>query len=101
MECFACVEIAARLHLYLDRELNGEEIAIVQQHLIDCPGCQCRFHVDMSIKRLVHERCSVQHAPERLRVTVTHMAQMSQRELQILDPALIMEIRADMQCDDC
>lgn len=101
MKCFNCVEIAARLHLYLDRELNSEEITIVQQHLTDCPGCQCRFHVDMSIKQLIHERCTIQYAPERLRVTATRLAHMSQRELQTLDPTLIMEIRTDMQYDDC
>lgn len=101
MECFDCVEIAARLHLYLDRELNDEEITIVQQHLTDCPGCHCRFQVDMSIKRLIHERCAVQQAPERLRVAVMRLAHMSQQQLQTLDPTLIIEIRADMQCDDC
>jgi putative zinc finger protein len=58
MECTDCIEVAARLHLYIDRELSVEEVAIVQQHLTSCPGCRCRFHVDMSIKQLIHERCA-------------------------------------------
>ncbi len=47
-----CFETAARLHLYIDRELSVHEVEIVQQHLTDCQYCECRFHFDMRIKRL-------------------------------------------------
>jgi mycothiol system anti-sigma-R factor len=97
MECMTCVETVARLHLYLDRELSDEEIATVKQHLADCPHCECRFHVDMSIKRLIHERCRLQHAPAHLQETVWRIAHMSAYELQNLDPALTMEITADLE----
>jgi mycothiol system anti-sigma-R factor len=101
MECMNCVETAARLHLYLDRELSGEEITIVQQHLEDCPHCQCRFHVDISIKRLIHERCRMQQAPEHLRAAILRIARMPRQELQALDPTLVLELRNDLECDDC
>ena len=37
MYCMSCIEVAARLHLYLDRELTIEEVVTVQQHLSECP----------------------------------------------------------------
>ena len=97
MECTDCIETAARLHLYIDRELSVEEVAIGQQHLTSCPGCQCRFHVDMSIKQLIHERCTIQYAPARLREAVLRLAHMPRGVLVALDPELEMEIRADLE----
>lgn len=69
-----CMETVARLHLYIDRELSDEEVAIVQQHLKDCPSCECRFHFDMGLKRLMHEKCTMEKAPENLRATVMRLA---------------------------
>jgi mycothiol system anti-sigma-R factor len=92
-----CLETIARLHLYLDRELSIEEVAIVQQHLEDCPHCECRFHVDLSVKRLIHERCTIERAPMHLREAVYRLAELSHSESIELDPEVEMEIRADAQ----
>jgi hypothetical protein len=59
-----CFETAARLHLYIDRELSVHEVEIVQQHLTDCQYCECRFHFDMRIKRLIHEHCTIERRPK-------------------------------------
>jgi mycothiol system anti-sigma-R factor len=96
MHCLDCVEITARLHLYIDRELNAEEINIVQQHLADCPHCECRFHFDMRLKRLLHERCTIEHAPVHLREAVMRIAHMPPGHHVDIDPELMMEIRADL-----
>jgi mycothiol system anti-sigma-R factor len=97
-----CYESVARLHLYIDRELNAEEVAIVQQHLSNCPSCECRFHFDQSIKRLIHERCTIQRAPTYLREAVLRLARLPIGESIDLDPELEMEIRADIHTnDDC
>ncbi len=90
-----CLETVARLHLYLDRELTSEELAIVQRHLTDCPSCECRFHVDVSIKRLIHERCTIERAPDHLREAVFRLAR--QPAGKPLDPVVEMEIRADVE----
>ena len=90
-----CMETVARLHLYIDRELNAEEVAIVQQHLKDCPSCECRFHFDMHLKRLMHERCTMEKAPEQLRANVMRLARTPQGTPMEFDPAMAMEIRAD------
>ncbi len=93
MECLDCVETTARLHLYIDRELSAEEIVIVQQHLEGCPHCGCRFHFDLCVKRLIHERCTIVHAPERLREAVMRLAR---GEHIPIDAELEKEIRADL-----
>ncbi len=94
-----CFETVARLHLYIDRELSVDEVEIVQQHLTACPYCECRFHFDMQVKRLIHERCTIERAPEHLREAVMRLASTPVGEHIALDPELEMEIRADIE--DC
>jgi mycothiol system anti-sigma-R factor len=91
------METVARLHLYIDRELNAEEVAIVQQHLKDCPSCECRFHFDMGLKRLMHERCTIEKAPEHLRVAVMRFARTPAGVPLEVDDDVAMEIRADVR----
>ena len=94
MECLDCVTATARLHLYIDRELNEEEVAIVQQHLVGCPNCEDRFHFDEHVKKLVHERCTIEHAPDHLREAVLRLAR---GETTNIDSALAREIKADLR----
>jgi len=96
MECLDCVETVARLHLYIDRELSAEEITIVQQHLDSCPHCECRFHFDMRIKRLIHERCAFDRAPDSLREAVLRLARGEARTA-VLDKELEIEIRSELE----
>ena len=96
MDCF---ESVARLHLYIGRELSIEEVDVVQQHLKACPSCGCRFHFDVSVKRLIHERCTIEKAPAHLREAVLRLARLPVGEPIDLDPEVEMEIRAD--CEDC
>jgi mycothiol system anti-sigma-R factor len=92
-----CFETAARLHLYIDRELSVYEVEIVQRHLTGCPYCECRFQFDMQLKRLIHERCTIERAPEHLREAVMRLARTPIGEPIALDPELEMEIRADIE----
>jgi len=94
-----CIETVARLHLYLGRELSAEEVVIVQQHLVDCPRCECRFHFDMRVRRLIHERCTIERAPAHLREAVLSLARLPVGGPHELDPAVEKEIRADIK--DC
>jgi mycothiol system anti-sigma-R factor len=96
MDCLNCVQTTARLHLFLDRELNTEEITIVQQHLHDCPHCECRFHFDLHLKRLIHEKCTIEQAPAHLRDAVLKVAR---GEHATLDPALVLEIEQEIKAD--
>jgi mycothiol system anti-sigma-R factor len=94
-----CLETVARLHLYVDRELTVEEIEIVQRHLENCPDCDCRFHFDLKIKRLIHDHCAFGRAPEELRQAVIRLAHRPVGELVTLEPELEVEIRAEFE--DC
>ncbi len=100
MDCLNCVETTARLHLYVDRELSSEEVIVVQQHLESCPNCECRFQFDMRLKRLIHERCTIERAPAHLREAVLRLAHTPIGKHVDIDPELAMEIRADLEgCD--
>ena len=94
-DCMNCVETVARLHLYLDRELSDEEIIIVQQHLESCKQCDCRFHFDMHIKRLIHERCAVERAPDHLSERVMHLIHTSRTT--IIDIEFEQEMRIELE----
>lgn len=96
MECLDCVEATARLHLYIDRELNAEEVAVVQQHLVDCHHCECRFHFDLELKRLIHERCTIERAPAHLREAVLRLAY---GERSKIDADLAREIKREIKAD--
>jgi len=96
MECLDCVEATARLHLYIDRELNTEEVAIVQQHLVSCPHCECRFHFDLEVKRLIHERCTIERAPSHLREAVLRLARGERGKI---DADLAHEIKREIKAD--
>jgi len=97
MDCINCFEATARLHLYLDRELSAEEIEIVKEHLEECPRCTCRFRFDLQIKRLIHKRCHIAHAPEQLREAVMRIAHMPKGEMVVIDSDVASEIRADLE----
>ncbi len=94
MECLDCVQTTARLHLYLDRELTNDEVVIVQQHLISCEHCEGRFHFDMYLKRLIHERCTLIKAPDHLREKILQLAHGKNVPL---DAESIREIQADLE----
>lgn len=96
-----CMETVARLHLYIDRELSVEEIAIVQQHLKDCPSCECRFHFDMHLKKLMHEKCTIDKAPDHLRAAVMRLARTPEGSTPEIDPEVATEIRADVKHTPC
>jgi mycothiol system anti-sigma-R factor len=94
MDCFDCVTTTARLHLYIDRELSSEEIEIVQLHLRSCPHCKYRFHFNSYLKKLVHERCTIVHAPAHLREAVM---QLARGERVAIDSELEQQIRSDLE----
>ncbi|HTI14840.1 MAG TPA: mycothiol system anti-sigma-R factor [Dictyobacter sp.] len=96
MDCLDCVSTTARLHLYIDRELSAEEVTVVQQHLDGCPSCESRFIFDTHLKRLIHERCTIEHAPHHLRDAVMRLAH---GELLAIDPELEKEIAAELKND--
>jgi hypothetical protein len=51
----------------------------------------------MKIKRLIHERCTIERAPAHLREAVLQLARTPIGQPIDFDPELEMEIRADLE----
>ena len=96
-DCMDCVETVARLHLYIDRELSDEEIVIVQQHLESCKQCDCRFHFDIRVKRLIHERCAAERAPDHLREQVLYLLHSARTGTIVIDTEFETEMRMELE----
>jgi anti-sigma factor (TIGR02949 family) len=62
MDCSAAV---AKMGEFLDRELSADELALVERHLEECPGCKNAFRWEDSVLKLVKE-CAKAKAPEGL-----------------------------------
>ena len=46
---YTCEEAFRRLDDYLDRELSGEEMTLVHEHLEICAGCAREFNFEASV----------------------------------------------------
>lgn len=68
-----CNEALSRLHLYIDRELSLEEMAVVRHHLEHCPPCLEVFRVEQNVLRFVGTCCRATRAPESLKARVERM----------------------------
>ena len=71
-----CDEAEERLHRFLDRELEGAEIAEVQAHLQNCEECRSKFRFEDSFKKLVLTHSSDQRAPAGLRERLAQRARL-------------------------
>ncbi len=78
-ECAAVVE---QLTFFLDRELDSDDVARIQEHLEDCPPCDQVRHLEQLVKTLVARSC-VEHAPAHLREQV--LIRIRQVEIHLND----------------
>ena len=67
MRPLTCEEAIQRLHSFLDRELDAEEVAEVRTHLENCAECRSKFRFEASFSRLVRSQAGGQSAPIGLR----------------------------------
>ena len=67
MRSLTCEEALQRLHTFLDRELDVEEVAEVRSHLENCAECRSKFRFEASFSRLVRAQAGGQSAPIGLR----------------------------------
>ena len=49
----SCAELKTSLQAYVDRELDGVDREVVEQHLVDCPGCARQVHLQGRFKAAV------------------------------------------------
>ena len=67
MRPLTCEEALQRLHTFLDRELDVEEVAEVRTHLENCAECHSKFRFETSFSRVVRAQVGGQRAPIGLR----------------------------------
>ena len=65
-----CREVIARVHGYLDGELDGVSAEQVRQHLQECAPCLSQFDIEQVIKAMVARSCACEPAPTELRENV-------------------------------
>ncbi len=68
-----CNDALDRLHLYMDRELSLEDMAVVRHHLEHCPPCMEVFRVEQNVLRFVGNCCRETRAPESLKVRIERL----------------------------
>ena len=48
-----CAEATATVQAYIDGELHGVDRESVERHLVSCPGCSSRVHVQTRFRAAV------------------------------------------------
>jgi anti-sigma factor (TIGR02949 family) len=67
---YTCEEAFRRLDDYLDRELSGEEMTLVHEHLEICAGCTREFNFEASVLRGVREKLRQIELPDSLQARI-------------------------------
>ena len=65
-----CSAILARMHEFLDHELDGAASDAIRAHLAACEHCLDDFDVVHALKEVVSRCCRAEKAPQQLRVTI-------------------------------
>ncbi|GAA2002459.1 mycothiol system anti-sigma-R factor [Brevibacterium samyangense] len=59
-----------RIQHYVDGELSGGEVTVLEQHIVECTDCEEEVRMEILVKRLVHRSCAGETAPQGLREKV-------------------------------
>ena len=72
MRPLTCEEAVQRLHAFMDRELDVNEVAEVRSHVKNCAECHSKFRFEISFHRLVRAQAGGERAPTDLRNRIVH-----------------------------
>ena len=76
-----CEDIGRRLNLYLDNELQGDERAAVETHLLECQSCAAIFERELSFINAIRECGPLHVASPSLRARVQETLNRPQPEI--------------------
>ena len=65
-----CAEVLDHLDEFMDHELDEQSVALLAQHLRECPPCESQLALALIWKKLVSRSCHQEHAPSSLRQSV-------------------------------
>ena len=52
-----CIGIESKLQPYLDRQLTGDEVTMIEEHLGRCGYCRERYHFEAQLRDTVKTVC--------------------------------------------
>jgi mycothiol system anti-sigma-R factor len=67
-----CSEVLHRIYEYLDGEMSPDDVKRVAAHLEECRPCLAEHDLDKAVKQVVRRACVDEHAPDYLRMRITH-----------------------------
>jgi len=76
-----CDHVLARVHEFLDHEVDTATGDEIRAHLTECEPCLDRFDVEQAVKSLVKRCCGGEKAPDRLRVSIMSSITVTRRSL--------------------
>ncbi|HXX37269.1 MAG TPA: mycothiol system anti-sigma-R factor [bacterium] len=71
-----CNEAVEKLWQYLDRELEGDAVAEVEQHLRECRECFSKAEFERRLRALLRRSCGCEQAPPALRDRLHRLLRM-------------------------
>jgi anti-sigma factor (TIGR02949 family) len=77
---FTCEETFRRLDDYLDRELEPNEMALVEQHLRTCETCARLYRFEAGVLRTIRSKLQRLKAPPALQSTVSRLIREHQED---------------------
>jgi len=75
-----CGEVLEAVYLYLDGEIDAEDLGRIRHHLDECSPCLREFGIEREVKILVARSCA-ETAPENLRQAVVQRIRIVRTEL--------------------
>ncbi len=76
-----CDHVLARVHEFLDHEVDTATGDEIRAHLTECEPCLDRFDVEQAVKSLVKRCCGGDKAPDSLRVSIMTSISVTRRSL--------------------
>ena len=76
-----CEHVLARVHEFLDHEVDHATGDEIRAHLSDCEPCMDRFDVEQAVKAVVKRCCGNDKAPAHLRVSIMSSISVTRRSL--------------------
>jgi mycothiol system anti-sigma-R factor len=77
-----CSKVLAAVYLYLDGEMQHQDLQEVRQHLDECSPCLQEYGIEREVKVLVARSCC-ESAPDGLREAVVARIQAVRAELRL------------------
>lgn len=76
----SCEEALAKVHEYIDGELDDVPASQVRQHFEQCQGCYPHLRLEQVFREALRRATSGQCAPDKLRTRITTLIDEARRE---------------------